>query len=240
MEEQSLVTPTDMGRDINQHRSKPRNNIPRFIRNILIGVGIAIVLTCIEAGLWVFNPLHIFGSSSHTFSTLLSNLAHNPLLWLLLLVQVIAACAVMFFIDKPLALRRYIRDVKKSWSDIVHCTPPSHPGRPCMKHPTQAIRIPDLSVPGKVQHLSAFELAQDLANSTGGSISHQLLLGASGAGKTVLFHYYLHMLVRQSRSIIFGRIKSRFIYHYTNITSILILKQLLHQVKNLWSEHIHS
>ena len=208
MEEQRLVTPTDMGRDINQHRSKPRNNMPRFIRNILIGVGIAIVLTCIEAGLWVFNPLHIFGSSSHTFSTLLSNLAHNPLLWLLLLVQVIAACAVMFFIDRPLALRRYIRDVQKdleryralytpltSWSAMYDTSYTGYQD------------TPDLSVPGKVQHLSVFELAQELANSSGGGISHQLLLGASGAGKTVLFHYYLYMLVRQSRSIIFGRDK---------------------------------
>ena len=45
MEEQRLVTPTDLGRDINKHRSIPRNNMPRFLRNILIGVGIAIVLT---------------------------------------------------------------------------------------------------------------------------------------------------------------------------------------------------
>ena len=66
---------------------------------------------------------------------------------------------------------------------------------------------PDLSIPGKVQHLSAFELAQELANSSGGGQSHQLLLGASGTGKTVLFHYYLNMLVSRSRSIIFGRDK---------------------------------
>ena len=126
MEEQSLVTPTNMGRNINQHRSKPHNNMTRFLRNILIGVGIAIVLTCIETGLWVINPLHLFGSSSpHTFSALLSNLAHNPLVWLLLLVRVIAACALMFFIDKPLALRRYIRDVQKElerYQCIVHTT----------------------------------------------------------------------------------------------------------------------
>ena len=49
MEEQRLVTPTDMGRDINEHRSKRRIILTRFLRNILIGVGIAIVLTCIES-----------------------------------------------------------------------------------------------------------------------------------------------------------------------------------------------
>ena len=208
MEEQHLVTPTDMGRDINQHRSKSRSNMTRFLRIILIGVGIAIVLTCIEVGFWIFNPLHIFGSSPHTFSSLLSNLAHTPLLWLLLLIQLIAACAIMFFIDKPLALRRYIRDVHKeldryrtlytpltSWSAMYETSHTSYQD------------TPDLSTPGKVQHLSVFELAQELTNSSGGGQSHQLLLGTSGAGKTVLLHYYWYTLVNRSRSIIFGRDK---------------------------------
>ena len=205
MEEQRLVTPTDMGRDIKQRR----NDMTRLLRNILIGVGIAIVLTCIEVGCWIFNPLHVFGSSSpHTFSTLLSNFAHTPLLWLLLLIQVIAACALMFFIDKPLALRRYIRDVQKeleryralytpltSWSAMYETSYTSYQD------------TPDLSTPGKVQHLSAFELAQELNNSSGGGQSHQLLLGTSGAGKTVMLHYYLYTLLARSRSIIFGRDK---------------------------------
>ena len=205
MEEQRLVTPTDMGRDIKQRR----NYMTRLLRNILIGVGIAIVLTCIEVGFWIFNPLHVFGSSSpHTFSTLLSNFAHTPLLWLLLLIQVIAACTLMFFIDKPLALRRYIRDVQKeleryralytpltSWSAMYETSYTSYQD------------TPDLSTPGKVQHLSAFELAQELNNSSGGDQSHQLLLGTSGAGKTVMLHYYLYTLLARSRSIIFGRDK---------------------------------
>ena len=115
MEDQRLVTPTDMGRDINEHRSKRHVILTRFLRNILVGVGIAILLTCIEGVFWIFNPLHLFGSdSSHNLSTLLSNLAHTPLLWLLLLLQLIAVCALMLFIDKPLALRRYVRDVQKA------------------------------------------------------------------------------------------------------------------------------
>ena len=205
MEEQRLVTPTDMGRDIKQRR----NYMTRLLRSILIGVGIAIVLTCVEVGFWIFNPLHVFGRSSpHTFSTLLSNFAHNPLLWLLLLIQVIAACALMFFIDKPLALRRYIRDVQKeleryralytpltSWSAMYETSHTSYQD------------TPDLSTPGKVQHLSAFELAQELAISSVGVQSHQLLLGTSGAGKTVMLHYYLYTLLARSRSIIFGRDK---------------------------------
>ena len=167
------------------------------------------MLTCIEVGFWIINPLKVFGSSSpHTFPTLLSNFAHNPLLWLLLLMQVIAACALMFFIDKPLALRRYIRDVQKeleryralytpltSWSAMYETSHTSYQD------------TPDLSTPGKVQHLSAFELAQELAISSVGVQSHQLILGTSGAGKTVMLYFYLYKLLAGSRSIIFGRDK---------------------------------
>src|SRR6266480_2782797 len=206
IEEQRLVTPTDKGKDINEPPSKRRVILTRFLRNILVGVGIAIVLTCIEGGLWIFNPLHQFSSgSSHTLSSLLSTLAHAPLFLLLLLLQMIVLCALMFFIDKPLALRRYVRDVQKaqeryrvlytsltSWSAIYETS------LTCYQD------APDLSTPGKVQHFSVLQLAQELVNPVGGLQSHQLILGAPGAGKSVLLYFYWYTLLRRSRSIIFG------------------------------------
>jgi HEAT repeat protein len=209
MEDQRLVTPTDMGRDSNDHRSKRRVILSRFLRNILIGVGIAILLTCIEGVLWIINPLHLFGSgSSHNVSSLLSNLAHTPLLWLLLLLQVIAVCALLLFLDKPLALRRYVRDVQKaqeqyrtlytpltSWSAIYETS------LTCYQD------APDLSTPGKVRHISVLELAQELVDSSRVVRSHQLILGVPGAGKSVMLYFYLLIALRRSRSIIFGRDK---------------------------------
>jgi len=209
MEDQRLVTPTDMGRDINEHSSKRRVILNRFLRNILFGVGIAILLTCIENVFWIFNPLHLFGSdSSRNMSTLLSNLAHAPLLWLLLLLQLIAICALMLFIDKPLALRRYVRDVQKaqeryralytpltSWSAIYETS------LTCYQD------TPDLSTPGKVQHISILELAQELVDSSRVVRSHQIILGAPGAGKSVMLYFYWFTALRQARSIIFGRDK---------------------------------
>jgi len=209
MDEQRLVTPTNMGRDINEHSSKRRIILTRFLRNILIGIGFAIVLTAIECTFWIFNPLHLFGNgSSHTVSTFLSNLAHAPLLWLLLLLQVIAACVLMFFIDKPLALRRYLRDVQKaqeiyrtaytpltSWSAIYETSLTSYQD------------APDLATPGKAQHISVLKLAQELVNPSGGVQSHQLILGVPGAGKSVMLYFYLYTVLRGSRSIIFGKNK---------------------------------
>src|SRR5574340_689074 len=114
MEEQRLVTRTGMSTDFNEQRLKRRITLNRFLRNILLGVGIALALACVEGVIWILNPLHLFGiASSHTLSALISNLAHIPLLWLFLLVQALVVCALLFLIDKPLAIRRYIRDAQK-------------------------------------------------------------------------------------------------------------------------------
>src|SRR6266571_3913322 len=209
MEDQRLVTPTDMGRDINEHRSKRHVILTRFLRNILVGVGIAILLTCIEGVFWIFNPLHLFGSgSSHNLSTLLSNLAHTPLLWLLLLLQLIAVCALMLFIDKPLALRRYVRDVQKAQERYRALYTPLTSWPAIYETSLTCYRdAPDLSTPGKVRHISILELAQELVDSSRTIQSHQIILGAPGAGKSVILYFYWFTALRRSRSIIFGRDK---------------------------------
>src|SRR6266581_732201 len=206
MEDQQLVFPTDTGRNINHNRSHRRVALSRLLRNILIGVGIVIVLTCIEGALWIFNPFHLFGNGTpRNLSTLLSNLAHTPLLWLILLIQVIAVCALMHFTDKPLALRGYIKDVQKaqeryralytplkSWSDIYETSLTSYQD------------TPDLAIPGKVQYVSMLDLAQDLGRSSTSVQSHQLILGAPGAGKSIILYFYRFSILQRSRSLIFG------------------------------------
>src|SRR5438876_2101571 len=114
IEEQHPVAPTNTNKDAliqaTDHLASSR--IPR---NILIGVGIAIVLTCIESVLWLLNPLHLFGSSTpHSISTLLSILGHTPLVLLILFLQVIIVCILVQIADRPLSLLRYIRDVQKA------------------------------------------------------------------------------------------------------------------------------
>ncbi len=206
MEDQHLVFPTDTGRNINHNRSHWRVALSRLLRNILIGVGIAILLTFIEGALWIFNPFHLFGNDTpRNLSTVFSNLAHTPFLWLILLIQVIAVCALVHFTDKPLALRRYMRDVEKaqerylalytplkSWSDIYETSLTSYQD------------TPDLSVPGKVQHVSVLELVQDLMHPSTPIQSHQLILGASGAGKSVILYFYLFSILQRPRQLIFG------------------------------------
>ncbi|HYB01112.1 MAG TPA: HEAT repeat domain-containing protein, partial [Ktedonobacteraceae bacterium] len=206
MEEQGLVTHKGMDTDFNKERLRRRITLNRFLRNIFIGVGIALALACVEGMIWIVNPLHLFGSaSSHTLSTLLSNLTHNPLLWLFLLVQVIVVCALLFLIDKPLAIGKYIRDAQKEqeryrtlYTSLVSWTALYETPLTCYH------QSPDLSTPGNVRELSILDQAQELLDSSGKVLSHQLVLGVPGAGKTLMLYFYWHTLLQRSRAIIFG------------------------------------
>src|SRR5215831_20539852 len=209
MEDQRPVTSTDAGGEVMDHRLNNRLTSSRVPRNILIGVGIVFVLTFIEVALWIFNPFHVFGSGvSHTFPTLLAVPLHTPLLLLIPLMQVMAACILVQIIDMPLALRRYVRDVQKaleqyrtlytpftSWPAIYETTI------------THYQASPDLSIPARVRSISMLELAQDLRTTLAVTQSHQLILGAPGAGKTTLLYLYQFTALQQSRLLILGRNK---------------------------------
>ncbi len=209
MADQRPVTPTGASREVMDHRLNNRLASSRVPRNILIGVGIAFVLTLIEVALWIFNPFHVFGSgASHNLSTLLAIPTNTPLLLLIPLVQVVAACILVQIIDKPLALRRYMRAVQKaleqfrtlytpltSWSAIYETT---------ITHYQES---PDLSIPSRVRSISMLELAQELRATLAASQSHQLILGDPGAGKTILLYLYQFTALQQSRLLILGRNK---------------------------------
>ena len=209
MEDQRPVTPTGTSREVMDYHLNNRLASSRIPRNILIGVGIAFVLTFIEVALWIFNPFHVFGSgASHNLSTVLAIPTHTPLLLLIPLVQVVTACILVQITDKPLALRRYVRDVQKaleqyrtlytpltSWSAIYETT---------ITHYQES---PDLSIPGRVRSISMLELAQELRATLAATQSHQLILGDPGAGKTILLYLYQFTTLQQSRLLILGRDK---------------------------------
>ena len=182
--------------------------LSRVPRNMLLGVGIALLLACIEGALWILNPAHMFGSGTpHNLSSFLANALHVPLL-LILLLQLAVACILVQVTDKPLALLRYIRDVQKaqeryrtlytplaSWPAIYETTITCYQG------------TPDPAVPRHAQNMSMPELAQDVGTSPAAAQAHQLILGAPGAGKTILLYLYQYIALQSAWSLIFSRDK---------------------------------
>src|SRR5215471_1363019 len=192
IEDQRPSTSTETGRNVVSHYANRRVGMPRFLRNILIGAGISFVLTCIEGALLVFNPLLLFGEGNpQNLQALLSYFLHTPLLWFILLLQVIVLTALVQFADKPLSLLSYIRVMQKA-QEQYRARYTSLISWPAIydRHIIRYQDTPDLSTPGLVQHISILELAQDLVNSPAGSQSNQLILGPRGGGKTTLLYFY--------------------------------------------------
>jgi len=208
IEEQHSVAPTNSNKDTltqaTDHLASSR--IPG---NILIGVGIAIVLTCIEGALWILNPFHLFGSGTpHSISTLLSIPLHTPLVLLILLLQVIIVYILVQISDRPLSLLRYIRGVQKAQEQYrTLYTPLASWDEVYGTSITYYHNTPDLSTPGQVQNISMIELARDIGVPHPGTPSHQLILGEPGAGKTIFLYVYRYMALRQPRSLVFGHDK---------------------------------
>src|SRR5215472_4852442 len=163
MDEQRLVTRKGISTDFNEQRLKRRIALKRFLHDLLLGVMIALALACVEGVIWILNPLHLFGNTdSHTLPALLSNLTQTPLLWLFLFVQLIVVCALLFLLDKPLAIRRYIRDAQReleryrtSHTSLVSWTALYETPLTCYQE------SPDLSSQGNVRELSILDQAQE-------------------------------------------------------------------------------
>src|SRR5712692_610152 len=177
----------------------------RVPRNMAIGVGIALILALIEGAVWL---LAFGGGGTHNISTFLSSAAHTPLFLFVLLLQLIAACILVQVTDRPLALLRYIREVQRAQEQYRAFYTPVNSWPAVYETTIMYVQdSPDPAVPGQAQSMSMFELAQHLAPTSAAGQAHQLILGAPGAGKTMLLRLYQYVALQQGRALIAGRAK---------------------------------
>src|SRR5713226_5481732 len=204
-EDRHAVAPTEIGRNVMARRSNRRSASSRVPRNMAIGVGIALILALIEGAVWL---LAFSGGGTHNISTFLSSAAHTPLFLFVLLLQLIAACTLMQVTDRPLALLRYIREVQRAQEQYRAFYTPVNSWPAVYETTIMYVQdSPDPSVPGQVQSMSMSELAQHLAPTSAAGQAHQLILGAPGAGKTMLLRLFQYVALQQGRTLIAGRAK---------------------------------
>src|SRR5713101_1728698 len=204
-EDRHPVAPTEIGRNVMARRSNRRSASSRVPRNMAIGVGIALILALIEGAVWL---LAFSGGGTHNISTFLSSAAHTPLFLFVLLLQLIAACILVQVTDRPLALLRYIREVQRAQEQYRAFYTPVNSWPAVYETTIMYVQdSPDPAVPGQAQSMSMFELAQHLAPTSAAGQAHQLILGAPGAGKTMLLRLYQYVALQQGRGLIAGRAK---------------------------------
>ncbi len=195
-EEQSPLTPANTNRDTIYRRSNTNSAASRVIRNILLAILIAIIITCIEVVvLWLTGP-------SHSLASLLAIPGHSPLL---VFVPFVAEVVVVFIVAQVIAMPRaisaYVREVQKeqelyrrlytplnSWPALYETSTTYYQENP---DPTIHNARQNLSFPGLAQQRNA----------------HLLLLGEPGAGKTVALYLYRYHLLQRRRELVSGREK---------------------------------
>ncbi len=160
-------------------------------RAVLIGVGIALVLTAIEALIWliVFHKLPAFW-------------------WIALVAQVILCALLALALRRPLALSRYAREVMRATERYrtVYTPLPDWlalytSAITCYQH------SPDPALPERVQEMTLLDLVRPGNQFLVDPQEHLTLLGATGAGKTTTLYFFQFMALLRRRPLIIGRQK---------------------------------
>ena len=161
------------------------------VRVVLIGAGIAFVLTGVESLVWIL-------------------VAHKlpAFWWLLLVVQVVILAALALAMNRPLALSRYAREValateryRAVFTPLTDWLTLYTTGITCYQH------SPDPTLPERVQELSLLDLVRPGNQFLVDPQEHLALLGATGAGKTTILYFFQFMALLRRRSVVFGRQK---------------------------------
>ncbi|HVU66393.1 MAG TPA: HEAT repeat domain-containing protein, partial [Ktedonobacteraceae bacterium] len=180
-----------------------RQPVGRGVRHVLSGLGFALVLTCLEAILWLMNPSGLPGSVSHTLVTFLQLPMRQPLLWLVPGAEVTLGTWLSWALARPLAVLAYLKAVARSQEVYrTRYTPLRSWAYPYDLPVFYAVDNPDPLKPRETRTLTPLELIEVLLAPTS---AHMLLLGTQGAGKTYLLHEYFSTLAQRRRHFAFSR-----------------------------------
>ncbi len=188
------------------HRSPVRGlPVERGLRYFSFGLGFALVLSCLEAVLWMANPGGLFGASSlaRTLVAFLAWPLRMPVLWLVPVIEIVLGSWLAWVIAQPLALLAYLKAVFRAQELYrVRSTPLQSWSYPYDAPVNYVLDDPDPTRPRQTRALTPLELIETLLASPS---SHLLLLGTSGAGKTLFVHEYLSAMAQRRRQFAFGR-----------------------------------
>src|SRR6266487_2175262 len=195
LQEQELQTPTSTQRDtVTQH-----GQVNRLLRGLLIGGGLTVVVGLLETGfILLFNPFHVLGNGTNRFSALLTLPVHFPIVFLVLLLELLLFSLLAFFAARPVALVRYlyqVHQVQEKYSRLYTPLAALANIRGALDDyardatPTVSIQEEQVSILDLVQQ-------QDM---------HQMILGAPGSGKTMALRVYQYSASQQPLNLVLKR-----------------------------------
>ncbi|WP_165423791.1 HEAT repeat domain-containing protein [Ktedonosporobacter rubrisoli] len=173
---------------------------PYWLRSLLVGLGIAVILTFIVAVIiLLLNPSGILGATANRFSALLTLPARAPQVLLLPLLVFLVASVGTLFTAQPLALIMYLREVHqaqegyhKLYTPLTALTNLRQSAEEYQYNPT----APTTTV--EEEQVSILDLVQQ-------QDTHQLILGVPGAGKTTALRVYQYIASQRPLALAFAR-----------------------------------
>ena len=185
------LQPQQAQQDVN-YRPPHRQAAPTgTVRAVLIGVGVALVLTGIEVLVWtiVFHRLPAFW-------------------WIALAAQVVICAALALALRRPLALSRYAREVMRATEHYRAVYTPLPDWLALYTSPITCYQhSPDPALPERVQEVTLLDLVRPGNQFLVDPQEHLALLGATGAGKTTILYFFQFMALLRRRPLTFGRQK---------------------------------
>jgi hypothetical protein len=176
------------------------------LRLLCYGVGITLLLTCIEAILWLLNPGHIFGhSATASITSFFALPVEAPLLWLVPLCEIALGYWLASLIAQPLAKYYYLKAMYQVTEHYRSVSTPlqdwSHPYDMPLVY---RLDTPNPTIPRQEKTLAILELVEILQTGTPPNL---LLLGERGMGKTVFVHQALASISQRRQDIALGRLR---------------------------------
>jgi HEAT repeat protein len=199
------VTPARAGQATPRGRSYRRSGAPLAPGAVLAGLGAALALFVIEGLAWIINPLNLFGAGAHSLPALFTLVAQSPLLLLIPLLELAAAVALALLVTRPLALRRYCKEVWQA-GERYRDAHTSLPNWPSFYETTVSYYqyTPDPALPVLVRERTLRDLLRGSPFASEPQ-SHLVLQGESGSGKTTALYGYQFYALQQRRNILLGR-----------------------------------
>jgi HEAT repeat protein len=196
------TTPSSEQLDTTQHTWQQR-----LLFSLLLATALMVLLTGIELELiLLLNPLHLVGSMQHRFSALLIMLpSYLPISLLVPLSELVIASIAIFLLTRAVALMKYaqaVYHVQQTYHKLyIPLTAVANIRK--TDEPDQASDY-DLEYPmfpalyRQDEQVSLLDFIQQ-------GKSHQLILGAPGAGKTMALRVYQYVASQSRFSLAFSR-----------------------------------
>ncbi|MBO0796125.1 MAG: hypothetical protein J2P36_34980, partial [Ktedonobacteraceae bacterium] len=167
----------------------------------LVSCGTTLLLLLLMIGiLWLWNPFHLLGDSTHLIASLLALLRLSPQLLLIPLLLFLLFFLLSFLSMPPLALVSYLRTVHGAQEEYHKLYTPLTALtnlRQANGNYSQEGIVAPLSVQ---ENVSILDLVQQ-------QDSHQMILGVPGAGKTTALRVYQYLASQQPWRLVFQRDK---------------------------------